>query len=416
MHCHTAAPPMRENVPTASADVDTAVIGAGPHGLSAAVHLRRAGVQPQVFGEPMSFWRGMPMGMKLRSNMVATNIVEPAGPLSLKSYLNEIGEHQEWPVPLRRFVGYGSWLQRTAVPELDRRSVARVDRTARGFELELCDGERLTARRVIVACGIAPFAFTPPGFDEFPRELVSHTGDHADLAAFRGRRVAVVGGGQSAFECATLMHERGAASVDVLVRGPEVVWLRSYSWKTLLGPLGPVVYAPTDVGPAWYSRLVATPDLFRRLPRRTQAGIAYRAIRPACSFFVRVRLDEINVSLGVEVLRAERDLDTMQLSLSDGSARTVDHVMFGTGYRVDVASYSFLGESILSRLRVAGGYPILRRGLESSVPRLHFLGASAAWSFGPTMRFVSGSWYAGRALAGAAASRRSGTTASFASG
>jgi hypothetical protein len=35
---------------------------------------------------------------------------------------------------------------------------------------------------------------------------------------------------------------------------------------------------------------------------------------------------------------------------------------------------------------------------ESSTPGLHFLGAPAAWSYGPTMRFVSGSWYASAAL------------------
>ena len=38
------------------------------------------------------------------------------------------------------------------------------------------------------------------------------------------------------------------------------------------------------------------------------------------------------------------------------------------------------------------------------MPGLHFLGAPAAWSFGPTMRFVSGGWYAGRALSRAVAS------------
>jgi hypothetical protein len=41
--------------------------------------------------------------------------------------------------------------------------------------------------------------------------------------------------------------------------------------------------------------------------------------------------------------------------------------------------------------------------MESSVPGLHFLGAPAAWSFGPIMRFVSGGWYTGRAVARAIA-------------
>jgi hypothetical protein len=32
------------------------------------------------------------------------------------------------------------------------------------------------------------------------------------------------------------------------------------------------------------------------------------------------------------------------------------------------------------------------------VPGLHFVGAPAAWSFGPIVRFVSGGWYTSRAL------------------
>jgi hypothetical protein len=43
--------------------------------------------------------------------------------------------------------------------------------------------------------------------------------------------------------------------------------------------------------------------------------------------------------------------------------------------------------------------------MESSVPGLHFLGAPAAWSFGPIMRFVSGGWYTGQALARTIAGR-----------
>jgi cation diffusion facilitator CzcD-associated flavoprotein CzcO len=38
-------------------DVEVAVLGAGPHGLSATTHLRRAGVEVATVGDPMSFWR-----------------------------------------------------------------------------------------------------------------------------------------------------------------------------------------------------------------------------------------------------------------------------------------------------------------------------------------------------------------------
>ena len=44
------------------------------------------------------------------------------------------------------------------------------------------------------------------------------------------------------------------------------------------------------------------------------------------------------------------------------------------------------------------GSPALGAGMECSVPGLHFVGAAAAESFGPLMRFVAGSGYAARAV------------------
>jgi FAD-dependent urate hydroxylase len=387
-------------------DLEVAVLGAGPHGLAAAVHLRRAGVSAHVFGEPMSFWRAMPDGMKLRSNLRATNMIEAAGPYSLAAHRKDTGQPIEHPVPLENFREYAAWVQRSAVPDVDTRMVARVERATGGFSLQCEDGNWLTARRVVVAAGIAPFANWPAGFEDLPVSRVSHTGHHRDLAKFRGRRVLVVGGGQSALECAALMTERGAASVEVLVRAPRVAWLRGHAVIHRLGALGPIVYAPTDVGPLWYSRFVSMPELFGLLPRSAQDRIAARCIRPACSHFVRVRLGEVKVSTGVRVVEARLEADGLVVSVSDGSCRTVDHLMFGTGYEVDIARYPFLACELLGQVRQAGGYPVLGRGLESSVPGLHMTGAPAAWSFGPIMRFVSGSWFAGRALAATVGSRR----------
>ncbi len=386
-------------------DLEVVVIGAGPHGLSAATHLRRAGVQTHVIGSPMSFWKTMPLGMKLRSNLSATSMVETTGPLSLSAYGLASGRTIEQPVPLEDFVDYGSWVQQTAVPDLDERGVTSLERGDRGFTITLDDGASVSAARVVVACGIAPFEHVPAGFEHLPAERVSHTAHHRDLGVFSGQRVAVLGGGQSAFESAALMREGGAVSVDVLVRKRAVVWLRGHGVKKVLGRLGPIVYAPTDVGPLWYSRLVERPRLFGMLPRAAQTKIAARSIRPACSHFVKVRLGGVDIHTGVELLSAREERDGLQIELSDGSTLEVDHLMFGTGYRVDVARYPFLGESLIGDLRRANGYPVLARGLESSVPGLHFVGAPACWSFGPIMRFVSGSWYGGQGVARAISGR-----------
>jgi hypothetical protein len=88
----------------------------------------------------------------------------------------------------------------------------------------------------------------------------------------------------------------------------------------------------------------------------------------------------------------------VKVGLNDGSERTVDHVLLGTGYRVNVSKYDFLAPGLVRRIRCMNGYPCLHDGLETSVPGLHILGAPAVWSFGPLMQFVSGTQYASESL------------------
>ena len=212
-------------------DTQVAVIGAGPHGLAAAAHLRRQGVETRVFGDPMSFWRSMPAGMLLRSSRTASSISEYDGPLSLDSYREATGRDLRSPIPLDDFVGYGRWVQDQAVPDVDRRRVTAVRRDRDGFKLSLDDDDTVVrAARVAVAAGIAPFAHEPTLTKDLPRELATHTSEHRDLSRFRGRSVLVVGGGQSALESAALMHEAGAA-VEVVARASNVNWLHGGKYQ-----------------------------------------------------------------------------------------------------------------------------------------------------------------------------------------
>lgn len=380
-------------------DTDVAIVGAGPYGLAAAAHLRRAGTDVVLLGDPMSFWRGMPSGMLLRSNWTATCIADCHGPLSLDAYCAANGVRFDRPVALTHFIEYGMWVQQQVAPDVDRRLVTTLDVGDGGFELLLADGDRLTARRVVVAAGIAPFAHRPSFAAGLPPELCSHASDHQDLRRFAGSRVLVVGGGQSALESAALLHESGAQA-EVIARADHLNWLHGGKYQRMLGRLAPLVYAPTDVGPISLSRLVAAPDMFRRLPRRVQDPLAYRAIRPAGAAWLTPRLRDVPITLARSIASITPGrADDLVVTFADGGKRTVDHVLLGTGYRVDITRYPFLAPSLLARVKRAGGYPVLGRGAQSSVAGLHFIGAPAAWSFGPIMRFVSGGWYTGRSLA-----------------
>jgi FAD-dependent urate hydroxylase len=388
----------RANLRAATSRCDVAVVGAGPYGLAAGARLRELrGLDVRVFGKPMSFWESMPMGMLLRSAWESCHIGYPSGELTLDAYKASSARDFGKPVPLDVFVDYGRWFQHATVPDVDERRVELVENVGEGFVLRLDDGEVVRADRVVVAAGIAPFAWVPPVFRDLPSELVTHTSAHRDLSAFAGKRVAVVGGGQSALESAALLHESGAA-VEVIARADKIIWLRGGTIQRKLGRAKPLFYAQTDVGPAGLSRLVAVPALFRRLPRPAQARIAHRSIRPAGARWLVDRLAKVPIKTGLNVVEAAALNSHVRLSLDDGSQREVEHVIHGTGYRVDAAGYDFLAPALVDQIRRVGGYPVLTRGLESSVPGLHFLGAPAAWSFGPIMRFVSGTWYAAESL------------------
>ena len=379
-------------------DCNVTVIGAGPYGLSSAAYLRTAGIETRVFGEPMSFWESqMPAGMCLRSNWGASHIADPEQRLTLDSYCGQNGNHVSKPVPRERFVDYGRWYQRQAVPGLEQRQVQSIDLTPSGFKLVLADGEEFTSRRIIVATGISPFAARPAEFNGVPSQLASHSSEHSDLRKFKGQRVIVIGSGQSALESAALLKEAGI-EVEIIARRKKLNWVGLHSRLHHLGLVSKLMYSTRDVGPAGISRLVAMPHLFRIFPRTVQDVTAYRAIRPAGSGWLIPRLAGVPITLGRKVVSATAIESQIRLKLDDGAERLVDHVLLATGYRVDVGRYPFLSQSVLQRLETVNGYPVLKRGLESSIPGLHFLGKPAAWSFGPLLGFVSGTEFAANEL------------------
>jgi thioredoxin reductase len=382
-----------------SSDCDVAVVGAGPYGLSAGAYLRAAGVETMVFGEPMEFWaHKMPEGMLLRSPRVASHISDPHHAFTLDAYEAESKRKPCAPVPLDTFVEYGRWFRQQLGSGLDQRTVLRVDRDQPGFILTLQDGEEFRSRHVVIAGGIGPFKKKPTVFQNLSPQQAIHCYEGREVRKFAGKRVAVIGGGQSALESAALLHE-AEAQVEVIARESHLRWIGQHSWLHHLGPISSMLYSSHDVGPVGISRLVAYPKLVSHIPLKLRDRIRTRAVRPAGARWLPERLAAVKITTGRSVSQAKAVGDAVTLKLDDGDERRVDHVFLGTGYQVDISRYDFLRPELTGDIKQFDGYPRLASGFRTSVPGLHFIGATAARSFGPLLYFVAGTEFASRELA-----------------
>jgi thioredoxin reductase len=392
---------------SAGSKEDTIILGAGPYGLSIAAHLTEGGVPHRIFGVPMESWRRrMPQGMFLKSDGFASDLSAPGPGFRLKHFCAETGRPYHdtaRPVPIQTFLDYGMEFQRRKVPELEQTLIASILRNVDGsFTVTSAAGETMRARRVVVAAGISHLAFLPAELATLPRELCSHTADHNDMGAFRGKQVAVLGAGASAVDCAALLHEAGAQT-ELIARA---TWIR-YNvhsddepslWQRLR-------YPPTGLGNGWKSKLcVDMPLVFHAMPRKFRARVVQRHLGPAPGWFVRAKVEgKVKQHLGCEIQRAEPRNGRLCLTLraQDGSTRelTVDHLMAGTGYKPLLERLTFLDEGLRRQVKTVDGQPVLDRNFQSSVRGLYLVGLMAAPSFGPLLRFAYGTDFTARHLA-----------------
>jgi FAD-dependent urate hydroxylase len=122
-----------------------------------------------------------------------------------------------------------------------------------------------------------------------------------------------------------------------------------------------------------------------------------RCLRPGAAAWLRPRFAGVRVLAGERVHSAVVAGERIALMLDRGTA-VFDHVLLGTGYKIDVARLGILDTGLLAALACRNGAPVLDAGFESSVPGLHFVGASAVASYGPLMRFIAGAAFAAREL------------------
>ena len=241
-------------------------------------------------------------------------------------------EFGKWPTHdrvleyLQRYAAYHRLEVRTGV------EVRRVERGDAGWLVETADGE-LAAERVVVATGFSNVPFLPAWPGTFAGDVV-HSADYRNPARYVGRRVLVVGAGNSGAEIAADLAGGGAAEVLVAVRTPPSLVRRD----TLGIPSQLFGIASSHLPVAVVDRVART---MRRVsfPDLTAQGLP--AVEEPYSDFLRRRvIPTLDVGFAdavesgtVRIVPALDRFDDGRAVLADGRSPEVDSIVAATGFR-----------------------------------------------------------------------------------
>jgi FAD-dependent urate hydroxylase len=385
-------------------DIATAIVGAGPYGLSIAAYLKARGQRYELFGVPLESWREhMPDGMVLKSEPFASNLWDPGRRYTLERYCRAHGldyQPAREPLSLAQFLGYAEWFRRSAVGESTNAKIRRIAPDGARFRLELEDGSERTATQVVIATGHLGFRRVPGELAALAAPHLLHSADIKDVRRFRGRDVTVIGAGQSALETAALAREAGATA-RVLVRDRQVLWNERPVARSLLAR----IRAPeSGLATGWRSLAVAElPRVFRRFPVEKRHRFVAQNWGPAGSWWLRDRIEgQIEILLEHRLVAARPADGRVQITIESPRGRRemlTDHVVAGTGYEVDVDRLTCLDGDLRARIGRERRAPALRANFETSVPGLYIVGIAAAPTFGPVMRFMFGAKHAAAIVA-----------------
>ncbi|MHB1871718.1 MAG: NAD(P)-binding domain-containing protein [Steroidobacteraceae bacterium] len=385
-----------------STDLDTAIIGAGPYGLSIAAHLRAKGNPYQIYGSPMESWRKfMPEGMILKSEPFASNLWDPDRRYTFQRYCQASRipyERVGKPLSLALFLQYAEWFRRSIGEEPQDVRVTTIRRKASGgFHLSFASGEHATARRVVLATGHMAYAVMPRQLSGLSAPDVTHSSTMSEVAYYANRDVTIVGAGQSALETAAILHEAGA-QVRLIVREGRIEWWNEPSRDRSI--VERLRNPEAAVARGWQSLAIAElPRVFHLFSPQKRHPYVADTYGPGGSWWLRDRVDgRIPIHLGSTISAAAKVNDKVQLSVTSETGTSevlTDHVIAATGFKVDIDRLGYLDPQLKREIvREDAGIPALSNIFETSVPGLYFVGITSAPVFGPIMRFMYGAKHA----------------------
>jgi lysine/ornithine N-monooxygenase len=363
---------------------DALVIGAGPYGIALAYDLHVHGVDAVVVGHPFSLWRNHTLSAtRLRSDVNTSQVFSRDGRFSLLRFLADTypadvaRRIQRGRIPVEVFRAYTQWI-RANLPfsPIEQKVIdLRIDGRSQ-FVARLDDGRQIESTNVVIASGIESHQVLPECLARLPARLVMHGWRVREFEHLHGRRLLVVGGGQSAAE--VLVHLSATNDMTWVHRSRLIFFAEPISLPR------PIFALALHLSNRYYFLPAA---LRRKLGALFVASTITPDLKPA------LMTDKIR--------RAEADAAELELEERDGEIysavldQSFDLVIACTGYKYQLSSLGFLEPELAQQIAaVPGGTPRLDYNFATSVPGLFMVGGIAEPVHGPAQRFMMGGRHA----------------------
>ncbi len=298
------------------------VVGAGPAGVAAGYALSRAGHRVTILEQgqtPGAAWLQLYDSLRLHTGKHLSSLPGLAFPRGTPlfptkqdfiDYLRAYVEHHRLPIR------FGCRVQSA------RRAASGT------WSLETSLG-RIVSQRLVLATGIISHPASPrlPGLEDF-RGTVLHSVHYLNPTLWKGRRVLVVGNGNSGAEIAAELGRAGVTTGIAVRTGAHVMPLRLLGlpiqyWSHLIERL------PRPVREFLARAAGAIGGLVRRRPVIPRPPWSPLARPPIIGFGLPEAIREGQVTLYPDV----RELGSTFAVFTDGKEAAVDAVILATGFR-----------------------------------------------------------------------------------
>ena len=321
---------------------DVIVAGAGMLGLTVAFALRRQGIaRVRVLDQAEEGlegpWITYARMITLRSPNHLSGPVLGLPNLTFRAWYEAQHGEASWgelgKIPRGMWMDYLVWYRRVLdLPVENGVQLEAITPASHGLDLTLrhADGrtEQAATRKLILATGREGQARAriPAPFAPYLGQQVSHTIHEIDFVTLAGKDVAVIGLGASALDNAACALEAGARQVTVLARTPTVP--RINKAKGIV--YGGFTHGFPTLPPEWRVKLLDYVSSYRVAPPRDTLLRVFRH-------------ENAVLSLDSPVRSASLDDGRLQLELPERSL-TVDHVILGTGFAIDLSAPAELAD------------------------------------------------------------------------